>query len=228
MFEPRDAPPPLDGDEVHVWLLGCADVRPAAVATATRCALDRLFEAYAGLDQPPAIERGEHGKPYAPAWPDLQFNLSHSGRHVLLAFAHRQPLGVDIERRERRVSHLEIAQRFFAPREAAALMSLAPERRADVFQHLWTNKEAVLKALGAGLNFGLSEVEFEIDGNGEVGALRRLRPAAGQPEDWNLLRLHPSPDLVGALAWRGPPRRLRTFEMSGELARRSLAPDRPG
>jgi 4'-phosphopantetheinyl transferase len=222
-FTPQDVTPPLVAGEVHVWLLACAGARPAAVAGAARDALHRLLADYAGVDRVPGIARGEHGKPFAPEWPDLHFNLSHSGRHVLLAFARDQPLGIDIERRDRRVSHIAIAQRFFTPDEAQAIADLAADRRADAFRHLWTYKEAVLKALGAGLSFGLDRVEFEVRGDGAVGALRRLHDVAGQPADWIVQRLAPAPELVGALAWCGPPRRLRTFEMAAALTRRSPA-----
>jgi 4'-phosphopantetheinyl transferase len=219
-FVPRDTPPPLAAGEVHVWLLVCAGTRPTEVATAARGALEHLLAHYAGVERAPVVARGEHGKPFAPEWPDLHFNLSHSGRHALLAFARDQPLGVDIEARDRRVSHVEIARRFFAPDEAQAIAGLAPERRADAFRHLWTYKEAVLKALGTGLNFGLDKVEFEVDGDGAVGALRHLREVTGRPTDWTVQPLAPAPELVGALAWRGPSRLLRTFELTGALTRR--------
>ncbi len=222
-FAPLDSPPPLAAGEVHVWLLGCADARPAEVAAASRNALGCLLAGYAGVERAPELARGEHGKPFAPEWPDLHFNLSHSGRHVLLAFARGQPLGVDIESRNRRVSHVAIAQRFFAPDEAQAIAALAADRRGDAFRHLWTRKEAVLKALGVGLSFGLDRVEFEVRSDGAVGALRQLRDVAGRLDDWIVQRLAPTPELVGALAWRGPPRQLRTFEMTGAAARRSAA-----
>ena len=219
-FVPRDTPPPLAAGEVHAWLLACAGTQPTEVATAARGALGHLLAHYAGVDRAPVVARGEHGKPFAPEWPDLHFNLSHSGRHVLLAFARDQPLGVDIEGRERRVSHVEIARRFFAPDEARAIAALAPVRRAETFRHLWTCKEAVLKALGAGLSFGLDKVEFEVGDDGAVGALRHLRDVTGRPTDWTVQPLAPAPELVGALAWCGPPLRVRTFELTTAPTRR--------
>lgn len=210
-FSPHDGDAPALGDEVHVWHLAGAGTRPAEVAAAARAALDALLCTYAGLACAPAIERGEQGKPFAPGLPDLHFNLSHAGSDVLLAFARTEPVGVDLEHAGRRVAVDAIAARHFAPAEAAALARLAPESRRDAFLHLWTRKEAVLKAIGAGLSYGLQRVEFELDGEGRVGALVRPPAPARAPREWQLHRLEPAPGLVGALAWRGVPRQVRGF-----------------
>ena len=190
-----------------------ANATPRAVAEAARGVLDRLLRFYAGVDAPIEIARGAHGKPYAPAFADLDFNLSHAGHHVLLAFARGQALGVDLERDERRLSLIEIARRFFAADEADALERLPEAARLPCFLRLWTRKEAVLKALGQGLNFGLDRLAFAIDGDGDVGALERIAAEAGAAADWRLRALAPAPGLVGALAWCGAERPLQTFTL---------------
>ena len=222
-FVPSAEVPALADDEIHVWSLAAAPGPARAIGAAARAALQRLLCAYAGRAEAPAIERGEHGKPFAPALPELDFNLSHAGPHVLLAFARRQPLGIDLEQAGRPVSVDEIAQRFFTAGEVAALARLPAAARADAFLRLWTHKEAVLKALGAGLSFGLDRLEFALGADGAVAALRALAAEAGAPADWRLQGLAPAPGLVGALAWRGPPRTVRLF---AEVARRSTLPER--
>jgi 4'-phosphopantetheinyl transferase len=79
---------------------------------------------------------------------------------------------------------------------------------------LWTHKEAVLKAIGAGLNFGLDRVEFALDRDSEVGAMLHIAAEAGSASEWNLHRIDPAPGLVGALAWRGAARSVRTFTLA--------------
>lgn len=204
---------PALGDEVHVWHLADAGTRAAEVADSSRRALEALLCAYAGLACAPPIERGAQGKPFAPTLPDLHFNLSHAGTDVLLAFARVEPLGVDLERIDRRVALEAIAERHFASAEAAALAGLAPARRREAFLDLWTRKEAVLKAVGAGLSYGLQRVEFKVDADGAVGALCGPLARDEAPLEWQLHRLAPAPGLVGALAWRGPPRRVRGFAL---------------
>lgn len=202
---------PALGEDVHVWHLAGAGTGAAEVGRSARRALDALLCAYAGVDCAPPIERGSQGKPFAPALPDLHFNLSHAGADVLLAFASAEPLGVDLERVDRRVSIDAIAARHFAPAEAAALARLAPDQRRTAFLHLWTRKEAVLKAIGAGLSYGLQRVAFDLDANGAVGELRGPLADEAARGTWQLHGLVPGAGLVGALAWRGTPRRVRAF-----------------
>lgn len=210
-----DQPPPLSPDEIHLCSIALdAQAPPRAVTAAAREVLGRLLHAYAGADRVPEVERGTYGKPYVPACPGLEFNLSHAGHHVLLAFARGQALGVDLEREARRLSLLEIAHRFFAADEAEALRRLPEEARLRTFLRLWTCKEAVLKALGQGLNFGLDRLAFAIDARGEVGSLLRIASEAGAAADWCVHALAPAPGLLGALAWRGPPRSVRAFTLS--------------
>ena len=213
-FEARADAPALGDLEIHVWLLGAhAAATPRAIATEARVALGNLLRAYANTPHVPVIERNPHGKPFAPGLPQLHFNASHAGAHILLAFARGQELGIDIEQRTRPVSVDDIAQRFFTPREAQALHSVAPAQKAVAFLRLWTHKEAVLKALGLGLGFGLEHVEFALDAHGGIAGLAQIAATAGDRADWRVHPLHPTPDLIGALAWRGPPRSVRTFRL---------------
>ena len=214
-FEPRATVPPLAADEIHVWFVAVdAEGSPRAIGEAARAALERLLCAYANRSQPPAIERGVHGKPFAPELPGLDFNLSHAGPHVLLAFARGQAIGIDLERCDRRLSLDDIARRFFAASEAQALTRLPPVAQRATFLRLWTHKEAVLKALGTGLNFGLDRVEFVLDRDSEVGALLNIAAEAGSVSEWNLRRIDPAPGLMGALAWRGAARSVRAFTLA--------------
>lgn len=208
--------PLLAAGEVHLWHHRARAARGPAVAAEGRAVLLQRLQAYAGLDLPPALDRGPRGKPFAPALPGLEFNLSHAGADLLLAFACDQPLGVDIERATRRVSPDALAARFFAKAEAAALARLPPARRRSAFLHLWTHKEAVLKALGEGLAFGLDRIELSLSDEGRVLGLKRI--ADGPAPGWQLHAIEPAPGLVGALAWQGPPRALRWMPASGSPA----------
>lgn len=199
-------PPPLDGDAIHVWIHDTREARPRAVREAARVLLERLLCAYAGGERPPVMATGAHGKPFAPAMPWLQFNLSHAGSHVAVAIARDQPLGIDIEPLDRRIAVDGVAARFFGASESAALARIGAGRRQPAFLRLWTYKEAVLKALGDGLGFGLERIEFELSDDGCVLGLEHLAAEAGTPREWQLQPLEPVPGVVGCLAWRGPPR----------------------
>jgi 4'-phosphopantetheinyl transferase len=143
-----------------------------------RAALRELLAAQLRL--PPAavrFVRTERGKPQL--HPDhgapLQFNVSHSGGLALLALARSVEVGVDVEVQHAVPQALDLAQRYFAPAEAAALEPLPEAVRAAAFLRLWTRKEAQLKATGSGLADSLATphtlpgpwtmVEFAADAN---------------------------------------------------------------
>src|SRR6185503_1727872 len=86
---------------------------------------------------------------------DLEFNLSHSGALALVAAARGRPVGVDVERHRPGVETLEIAARFFTPRELGALRALDADGRVAGFFLCWTRKEAYVKARGEGLTVPL-------------------------------------------------------------------------
>jgi 4'-phosphopantetheinyl transferase len=213
-FLPAGVVPPLEEAEVHVWHDEAPAAAPAAVSVHARARLEALACAYAGSRTPPAIATGPHGKPYAPSLPWLDFNLSHAGAHLLLGFARNQPLGIDLECTQRRPPSEGIARRYFAASEADALERLPPDRRARLFLDLWTHKEAVLKALGQGLSFGLERVVFATEGD-RVAGLQAIGEGGGDVAGWRLLRLAPAPNLLGTLAWRGAPRSVRCLAWVG-------------
>ncbi len=104
------------------------------------------------------------GKPYLlNNHADLQFNLSHSAGKALYAVALDVVVGVDIESLGREVDHAELAKRYFAPLEFAALKKLPPAKQVRRFFELWTCKEAYLKAEGVGLSEHLSSVIIDPD-----------------------------------------------------------------
>jgi 4'-phosphopantetheinyl transferase len=131
--------------------------------------------------------------------PRMHFNVSHSHNLVLIAVTHRGEVGIDVERVRPFANDLNLAERYFSPRECRMLRLLSPERRTEAFFHAWTRKEACLKALGVGLSYGLDRVEVTIRPEDPVRLLR-LDGEEKQAAPWSLLALAPAPGYVGALA----------------------------
>lgn len=90
------------------------------------------------------------------------FNISHTDGLVALAIA-RAPIGVDVEWLARPGRTVELAERYFAPAEVAALRALPEARRRDRFFDLWTLKEAYIKARGLGLAIPLDSFAFSLE-----------------------------------------------------------------
>jgi 4'-phosphopantetheinyl transferase len=125
---------------------------------------------------------------------------SHSGDRLLLAFGRALQLGVDLERERPRPRALALARRFFARAEADWLATLHGPARESAFVRLWCAKEAVLKAHGRGLAFGLQRLRFAERGN--MLFLADCDAALGAPGDWSLREWSPQPGYRAALAWR--------------------------
>lgn len=100
----------------------------------------------------PAARRSSAGLP--------AFNIAHSGERVLLAFCANGAVGVDVERHRKLSDALDIAERFFSPREASVVRALHGGERDDAFFRIWTRKEAVVKA--AGLSVATHSREAEV------------------------------------------------------------------
>jgi 4'-phosphopantetheinyl transferase len=103
-----------------------------------------------------AFETGRWGKPalHRASNPQLlEFNYSHSQDSLLLAVTFGYRIGIDIERGPPQAEILDIAAHHFSPTEYSILRrSAAPE---ETFLRCWSAKEAVAKALGAGLSIDL-------------------------------------------------------------------------
>jgi 4'-phosphopantetheinyl transferase len=190
----------LGEDEIHLWRL---PYRPAQ----RRAPLLQLLAAYLHCPvEAIALRQGEYGRPALAQPQGLDFNWSHSGEQALVAIAHGITPGVDLERIRPRRSAMEIARRYFAADELAWLEAIVGDESRDrAFLALWTAKEAVLKAHGRGIAFGLDRLS--IDFRQEPPILLRLEHDRAQ--HWQLRALPLGEGYLGALAWRGPARTLR-------------------
>ena len=150
------------------------------------------------------LHRDAHGRPhFDAAHAGLDVNWSHSGERLLVALAQGARVGADIEWLRPRPSAMTLARRFFTPGEAQALAALPPDQGEHAFVRLWCAKEAVLKAHGRGIAFGLERLEFQHEeGHWRLAA---CDPALGAPQDWRLHAFAPAPGYLATLAWRPLP-----------------------
>src|SRR5699024_314193 len=127
-------------------------------------------------------------------------------------------LGCDLELARPRPRALEIAQRYFTAAEAGWLARLDGPAREAAFVRIWCAKEAMLKAHGRGIAFGLHRLEF-----GErAGSLAPAgcRPA-GPPREAAFGRISCAKEAMLKAHGRGiafGPHRLEFGERAGTLA----------
>jgi 4'-phosphopantetheinyl transferase len=178
-----------------------------AVAHAT---MRRILGGY--CDRSPAklcFRAGRFGKPEladedAPS--SIRFNLTHSRSIALLAVAHGQPVGVDVE--DVRPIEPEVAVAHFSAKENSDLSGLHGDEWLNGFYRCWTRKEAILKAEGVGLHRALDS--FDVGLLAEAPAeLQGTREEFSYP--WKLHHLSPAAGTIAALATAHSNARLACF-----------------
>jgi 4'-phosphopantetheinyl transferase len=169
---------------------------------ASRILLRTTLSRYA--DIPPGAWRfvaNDHGKPrVAPeaGLPAPSFNIAHTAGIAVAAVTNGRDVGVDVESRGRHVQARRLADRFFAPNEAAELGKLPPaELRNRFFLH-WTLKEAYIKALGRGFAQPLQSFAFRLTEERP----HRIAFSATPPRDprkWRFALVEPRPRFIAAV-----------------------------
>lgn len=158
------------------------------------------------------IATHERGKPYLPAAPGLEFNLSHSGERGLIAWSRSAPLGVDLEA-VRPVDRLEdLAERNFAAPEFERIRASRGRAQRDLFFRCWTRKEAFVKAVGDGLVIDLRSFVVGLDGGAGPVPLE-LRAGNEHGGAWTLRALDAGDGWAAALALRAAPAELAIEEI---------------
>ncbi|HVS13835.1 MAG TPA: 4'-phosphopantetheinyl transferase superfamily protein [Thermoanaerobaculia bacterium] len=195
-----------------------------------RAALRRVLGPALGVE-PGAVrfEVGPHGRPSlardahgAAVAAGVDFNLSHSGMMTLIGVAFAGTgaavqLGVDVEEERANRPLDRLAERFFAPPEAAQYRVLPAPERVAAFYRGWTRKEAYLKAWGTGLTFSSRRfvVDLAATAAGELGGdvLRSTEMAGDDSSGWRFVDLRLAPGYPGALCVRGPLLEVRRFSL---------------
>jgi 4'-phosphopantetheinyl transferase len=230
--------PPLLSGEVHLWrtLVPDAELVPphwpglltaeeqaraarkrlpvdARRTLASRANLRLLLGCY--LELPPAsvaLAINAHGKPQlaSPSAPGtLEFNVSHSGDWIVLAFARGLPLGVDVECC-RDLDFNELVNSAFSPQERETWSRLPSAEHARAFFSAWTRKEAYLKALGLGLSKSLDSFTVTFDFDSGSGLIWCASDASAPPR-WQITSVELAPGYACALAVSSAATELKTF-----------------
>jgi 4'-phosphopantetheinyl transferase len=97
-------------------------------------------------------------------------------------------VGVDVEAVSRDTDLAGLAQRFFAPPEAAAVAAASGLEQREAFFRFWTLKEAYMKARGLGLSLPLDSYAFTLS-PAAPPRLTVLQEVARSPEDWQFAEL---------------------------------------
>ncbi len=112
------------------------------------------------------VAYGENGKPYLTDFPEVQFNLSHSGERVMCVLSPFET-GCDVE--TIKGDRGRLAERFFMPEESAWIKHFETlEKQSDAFYRLWTLKECYMKVTGRGMSLMPDKFSLNVDENGNI------------------------------------------------------------
>jgi 4'-phosphopantetheinyl transferase len=144
------------------------------------------------------FERGAAGKPFLPDW-KVDFSASESCGICSIAISGLLRVGIDIEELRLVPCSELIARQYFSPAENCELSKVPASRRIEAFFHVWTQKEAFIKALGIGLSYPLASFDVAVDPDQSPALLRLGRGVNGS---WRLSRL-PAPEGFRAVLCEG-------------------------
>lgn len=91
------------------------------------------------------IQKNESGKPYVKDYENFRYNLSHSGRYVVIAWGETE-VGVDVQQHCTDLDMPAVAERCFTSDEQEYI-----GQSIQRFYDTWTGKESYLKYTGEGL-----------------------------------------------------------------------------
>lgn len=199
---------PLSPEEIHVWILdihSCRfvkstwepflldDERKKAAQykfeddrfrfAARRGMLRNLIAHYTDLVFPEIIYKvNPSGKIYLPDHP-LRFSISSSQNKIALAFVIGKEIGVDIEKVNPLPDLFLLMKRWFSKKEKLFFSRLPNESKLGAFYHVWTQKEAFIKAKGEGLGILLNDFSVSVD---PCSPAELLEFKNGEPSYWQL------------------------------------------
>lgn len=172
----------LGPDEIHVWLFDLGDPildyllferilskeeitraqhyqspKDRLRFIARRGILRQLLARYVGIDPDQIIfSTNPYGKLVLSNHP-LSFNLSHCQDRIAFAFTLNKDVGVDIEQVNSFPGLSRLVEYWFSIKEQVGFSKLPPDAQLEAFYHIWTQKEAFVKARGKGLSLSLKD-----------------------------------------------------------------------
>ena len=176
----------------------------------------RILSGYYLGHGPKGIEftYGTHGKPDYNCSTKIKFNISHSGKLIVLGFVKTYVIGLDIERIKTDFDVLNIAEIFFSITEIKMLYDLRQDDLYKAFYRCWTRKESFIKAEGSGLSFPLDSFSVSLDDD-KNAKLLETRWNASERNKWSLFSFSPAKDYIGAIAVKGKINDVKYYNWDG-------------
>jgi len=134
---------------------------------AKRCVLAELLLQYCLYHRGNSLKNikigyNTYGKPSLESGEDFSFNISHSGKWVVIAYGKSQAeIGIDIEKICTEQEGLPISS--FTREEQDYINEAVGEQRLKRFTKIWTLKESYVKYVGTGLSTDLDSFSILVE-----------------------------------------------------------------
>ena len=141
----------------------------------------------------------QYGKPLLKN-SNIHFNMSHSHNIVSYIIASNYMVGIDIERHDNNLNIPELSSLVLTMEESRYLSGLNSKEKFELFYHLWTKKESLIKANGQGLTYPINTIEAMSVSSGETIFLTNEKNALQQEQEWYYYELETPKNYSGAIA----------------------------
>lgn len=133
---------------------------------------------------------------------NITFNVSHSHDLAIIAVSIENIIGIDIEKIREDIDYKKLAKRFFSEYEHQQIMEFEDTLRLNAFFATWTRKEALVKATGTGIAYGLNKFDVSVDPD-KPAELVDSRWQDECQSNWSLLNIETLPEYKACLAVAG-------------------------
>lgn len=173
-----------------------------------------------------SIVQDVNGKPHLEGSvgdaPVPEVNVAHAADVVVVAISEEHAVGIDVEPLDRELDADLLADRVFTPTERERWRAQPAAARRAFFVHVWTCKEAFLKATGRGLRQGAQSVECVFSGARATGVRDLAGDGAELETEWALRVFRASEQVAGAVVREAPLPSSLEFGNGAPLVRRIL------
>jgi phosphopantetheinyl transferase len=126
----------------------------------------------------------------------VNFNISHSRDLLVIAISDQSQIGIDVEYFDPRINPRQASSVAFSPAEIEFLKN--KKYLAPIFFEIWTCKEAILKATGAGFSYPSNR--FSVISAGSQSIMPWIKSEITHEKKCDLYRFSLSGEYIGALA----------------------------
>lgn len=127
----------------------------------TRSLLKQILSKYIGISpEEITFVHNINGKPFLCCEKNIYFNLSHTREHFCLAIGCTDEIGIDIEAKPKSHTMQELMDYFLTDSEKIDVVENYPEILESKLLRMWTQKEAITKALGLTLESSLKHISL--------------------------------------------------------------------